>query len=135
MGDSVIETPLQGAAAYEADAAEPPMLVRSVGAGGFVRANEAIHAAIGFSDAELAEKPFVEWVLPEDRETFEAALAGERECCRVGHRTAAGGSVQLDIHVANQQEGGMVLARRATDDSFGELQEDDEEDEATVRGT
>ncbi len=29
----------------------------------------------------------------------------------------------------------MVLARRATDDELGEAQEDDEEDEATVRGT
>ena len=138
MGDSMIETTFQGAAASAPDAGDSPMLVRSVEAGGFVRADEAFREAVGFSEAELAGKPFVDWILPEDRETCEAALAGDRECCQVGHRTAAGDSTLLNIHVANQQEGAMVLARGATDDELGEPQEEDEEDEedeATVRGT
>jgi len=135
MGGSMIETTFQGAAASAPDAGDSPMSVRSVEAGGFVRADEAFREAVGFSEAELAGKPFVDWILPEDRETCEAALAGDRECCQVGHRTAAGDSTLLNIHVANQQEGAMVLARGATDDELGEPQEEDEEDEATVRGT
>jgi len=80
----MIETTFQGAAASAPDAGDSPMSVRSVEAGGFVRADEAFREAVGFSEAELAGKPFVDWILPEDRETFEAALAETENAVRSG---------------------------------------------------
>ncbi|MFT5429464.1 MAG: signal transduction histidine kinase/CheY-like chemotaxis protein [Myxococcota bacterium] len=91
--------------------ADPPMLVRTVVAGGFARGNAAFHAQVGYAAPELADEPFIHWIVPADRPVFQAAIENGSRRCRVRHRTQDGGLLALDVQMAEQPEGTVILAR------------------------
>ena len=114
--------------------ADPPMIVRSSDAGGFIRANRAFLAAVGYSEQELAAKPFADWLEPDDREALLNAPRCEGKPCRVRHATRDGGSLLLDVAVRDQGAGSVVLGRFA--EGWGAWSPEDEAaPEATVKGT
>ncbi len=54
--------------------ADAPMIVRAMDKGKFVRVNDSFKAKVGFDAAELAEKPFLDWIDPRDRTNIQTAL-------------------------------------------------------------
>jgi signal transduction histidine kinase/CheY-like chemotaxis protein len=106
------------------------MIVRDEAAGGFVRANNAFLSRVGFSDAELADKSFREWLDPRDHE----AWLGLDGMGRVRHRTRDGGLLSLRVRKTEHQGRAMLLGH-------GEIApvpveaDGDGVDEATVCGT
>lgn len=82
------------------DPADAPMLVRSVDAEGFVRANAAFRAKVGFEEAGLAKKPFLDWIQPGDHKAISEAIDRGEGCCRVGHQTSRGDFLEIDAHIA-----------------------------------
>lgn len=114
--------------------ADPPMLLRTTKAGGFLRANAAFLAGVGYGDEELAGAPFPDWLDPDDVEDATATIEGRRDACRVRHRTRDGGHLTLDVRAVAHEGGFMILARRPGDAPPDEGP-DDADDEATVAGT
>jgi len=114
--------------------ADPPMLLRTVSAGGFFRANTSFRARVGFSDAKLAGEPFLHWIDPTDIEAARATLQGRQSSCWVAHRTRCGDHLSLKIRVDDHNGEPLILARCVDDVEETEGPEDTD-DEATVRGT
>ncbi len=110
------------------------MIVRAADPGGFFRVNAAFRARVGLSDGELAGKPFLYWVDQADHAVVNATLERGKGRCRASHRTRSGDLLPLDIQVADQGQGAVVLGRYA---EVPDLPEHGEEtaDEATVSGT
>jgi signal transduction histidine kinase len=110
------------------------MLLRSPAARGFVRANTAFRARVGFSAAELAAEPLLHWIDPADAEAARATIEGGQASCRIRHRTRSGGPLLLELRVAEHDGGAVALAR-----TVDEIEEvggpEDADDEATVAGT
>ena len=117
--------------------ADLPMIVRSIAQGAFVRVNHSFLATVGLSGEELGTKPFVDWLVPEDRESFQLALESGDGRCRVRHHTKDGESLELDLLVRGQGENAHVLGRQATPcaatSASDEVQA--EADDVTVKGT
>ncbi len=89
----------------------PPMIVRSTRAGGFVRCNPSFLAKVGFTEAELELKPFIDWVEDDDRQVYRRAIEGGGENCRVRHITSDGTSLSLDLRIRGQKDSSFVLGR------------------------
>ena len=89
---------------------DPPLLIRAPGAAGFVRANNAFRALVGYGDAELAAVPFLNWIEPSGQDMLRAALAVRGGSCSVIHRARDGKAVPLDVVVADHPDGVMLLA-------------------------
>ena len=83
----------------------PPMLLRTIEAGGFLRANRSFMAKVGFSEAELAEEPFLFWIDPNDVKLATATIEGELSSCQIAHRTKDGGL--LPLHIRAVEDGGQ----------------------------
>ena len=105
---------------------DPAMIVRTNQPGGFVRVNSAFQALVGFTNEELAQKPLVDWVVPDDRQTFLDAFEGSDEACRVRHTTSDGGSVLLEMRFQERGEDAVLLGQsidrcpeQASDDATG----------------
>ncbi|MCB0324838.1 MAG: GAF domain-containing protein, partial [Bdellovibrionales bacterium] len=118
----------------------PPMIIRTVAAEGFCRANDEFLSKVGFTAADLGAKEFVEWIVPEDLAVFQDTLAGKISECQVRHKTRLADPISLHIRVTEQGDGPVVLGRflegcptRAGSSSRSTPL--DEEDEATVSGT
>jgi len=109
------------------------MLVRTVAAGGFCRANASFQAKVGFSAAELAGESFLHWIDPAASEVATATLEGRQASCRVEHRTCDGEHLPLEIRVVDDDGEAFVLARWVEDMEEIEGPEDSD-DEATVIG-
>ena len=90
---------------------DPPMIVRSTRSGEFVRFNRAFLAKVGFTEAELAQKPFIDWIDADDRQAFRSAIESGNESCHVRHRTRDGASLQLDLLIRDQGADHVVLGR------------------------
>lgn len=114
--------------------ADPPMLLRTARAGGFFRTNASFRAKVGWSEAELADEPFLHWINPADIEVAVATIEGRQASCRVEHRTRDGEHVPLEIRVVYNDGESMVLARWVEDVEVLEGPEDSD-DKATVSGT
>jgi len=114
--------------------ADPPMLLRTVAAGGFFRANASFLAKVGFDQADLAAAPFLHWVDPAEVDVVTETIDGRRDSCWIGHRTCSGDTLSLDIRVVGADDDSMVLARWVEE---VEVHDDpkDSEDEASVSGT
>jgi len=112
----------------------PPMLLRTIDAGGFFRANANFRATVSIDDAELASKPFLHWIDPANAEEVTAVLEGRQPSCRVLHRTRCGDPLPLDVRIVEESGISIVLARCA-EDPVEEDCPDDADDEATVQGT
>jgi signal transduction histidine kinase/CheY-like chemotaxis protein len=114
--------------------ADPPMIVRPVRAGGVVRVNRSFLAKVGFTEAELAQKPFVDWIDADDRQVFRSTIESGGKDCRVRHRTKDGASLLLALQIGREGEGPVVLGRCA--ESCPATDSHEEADvEATVKGT
>ncbi|MCA8973363.1 MAG: response regulator [Planctomycetes bacterium] len=110
------------------------MIVRSAQAGGFCRSNRAFFARVGFPDAELADRPFLDWIVEEDRETLRTAIERGDEVCRVCHRTREGSPLSMEVRIQTQGDDTTVLARCAKSSERISLQSEVEV-EATVKST
>ncbi|MBT4820721.1 MAG: GAF domain-containing protein, partial [Lentisphaerae bacterium] len=88
-----------------------PMIVRAAGAAGFVRVNAPFRTKVGFDDAQLAERPFLDWINPGDRELVRAVLENGKGACRARHITRDEGAFPLNIQVARQGNDLFVLGR------------------------
>ena len=118
-----------------------PMMIRSVKAGGFFRANESFRAKVGLGDKELSAEQFLHWIDPADLDLAKATLDGKQACCQVKHKTCCGNLLSLNIRVA-KHEGDFVILAVSGDDAIpsGDFEgissdPDDANDEATVSGT
>ncbi len=114
--------------------ADPPMIVRPTRAGGFLRANRSFLARVGFTGAELARKPFIDWIDAETRQVFLDAIKGGDENCRVRHVTSDGASLLLDLRIRDQGEGPFILGR-CVETCAATASRDEPDVEATVKST
>ena len=103
----------QGQTSTGEEFADAPMMVRSTEPHSFLRVNAAFRAVVGFSDAELAERPLLDWIVPEDREAVRRAIAGGDAGCRARHITQSGEPLILDLKVTGDGEDVYVLGRCA----------------------
>ncbi len=110
------------------------MIVRSADAGGFVRVNPAFQTLVGFSNEQLAQKRFLDWIDPRDHAVAVARLEGEARFCRVGHLTRSGEVVPLEVRISDGGTGALLLGR-CLDPSERDQLGDEGVDEETVRGT
>jgi len=109
------------------------MLLRCIGAGGFIRLSQEFRERVGFTEVELNSKPFADWLNPADREQLSTALVSGPEECRVRHRTKDGGCLLLDVRLSSSPQGPMVLAHEAAAPRISD--EDAQPAEDTVKGT
>lgn len=93
--------------------ADAPMLVRALEKGKFVRVNDSFKAKVGFDAAELAEKPFLDWIDPHDRAMVQAALENDESSFFARHITRDGNTLQLRIQLAEHEDSLFVLGRCA----------------------
>ena len=114
--------------------ADPPMIVRSTRAGGFVRLNRSFLARVGFSEAELGQKPFIDWIDAEDRQVLQSAIEAGKESCQVRHKTRDGSSLALTLLMRDQGEGSVVLGR-CTEGCAAMTSPGEADADATVKST
>ncbi len=116
------------------DHTNPPMIVRSVGTGGFVRINPSFLARVGFTEEELAQKPFIDWIDADDRQIFRRAIEDGDEICRVRHMTSDGASFSMELLIRDREEGAFVLGRGVESCEVGASSEDHAA-EVTIKST
>lgn len=90
------------------------MILRAMDKGQFVRVNASFTARTGFDAAELAEKPFLDWIVPDDRASVQAALDKHEKSFVARHVTQDGNPLPLRIQVSEHGEGIYVLGRCAS---------------------
>lgn len=112
----------------------PPMLLRTLEAGGFLRANVSFLTMVGFSEAELAEEPFLYWIDPNDEKVASLTIDGKQTSCQINHRTKDGEHLPLQIRVVENGGESFVLAHSLKDVELINAP-GDSEDEASIRGT
>ncbi|MFK7986776.1 MAG: response regulator [Sandaracinaceae bacterium] len=114
------------------DPADPPMIVRDADAGGFLRVNEAFGRKVGFSRADLAQQPLLDWIDPRDHARLRERLVGGEGSIQVRHRTKDGEGLPLELNVTRQAGATVVLGHCAESQ---EAIAPEEGDAATVSGT
>lgn len=114
--------------------ANQSMIIRTSQTKGFIRTNSSFLTEVGFTEAELAQKPFIDWIDEEDRALFQKTIEGDNDGCTVHHKTAEGGSLALDLLITNLGEGPIVLGRPA-EPSTTARQDTEAPEEATVKST
>lgn len=67
-----------------------PLMIRTLTASGFVRADGVLRCLLGYTETELAEKPLDEWLHPDDREEFLAAVKAGDGVVHARHATEHG---------------------------------------------
>ena len=97
-----------------AEQADDLMIVRAMDKGQFVRVNDSFKARTGFDAAELAEKPFFDWIVPDDRASAQAALDNGEKSFVARHITQDGNPLRLRIQVEKHGGGFYFLGRSAT---------------------
>jgi hypothetical protein len=110
------------------------MVIRSPEAHGFHRVNAAFRREVGYTSEELVLRPLASWVCPDDRAALKALVEAGEGACRVRHRTREGGSLALDLRIAAEGEGAIVIGRLATRPTTERVAVSDGS-EATVCGT
>ena len=93
--------------------ADAPMIIRALDKGNFVRVNDSFKARVGFDAAELAEKPFLDWIDPRDRTIVQAAFENDERLFFARHITRDGNTLQLQIQLAEHEDGPFLLGRCA----------------------
>ncbi|MBS3955084.1 MAG: PAS domain-containing protein [Methylomicrobium sp.] len=93
--------------------ADDPMIIRAMDKGKFVRVNDSFKAKVGFDASELAEKPFLDWIDPRDRSTVQAAFENDERLFFARHITRDGNTLQLQIQLAEHENGPFLLGRCA----------------------
>jgi len=110
------------------------MIVRAQSAGGFIRANSAFREKVGFSDTELAAKPLLDWIDPEDHAVVSATLESGEGSCRANHRMRCGDLFPLLIQTTKQDQEAIVLGRCTATVEHTEFKQE-VIDESKVSGT
>ena len=114
--------------------ADDPMIVRALDKGQFVRVNDSFKSKTGFDAAELAEKPFLDWIALEDHTRVQAALNSGERSFLARHITRDGNTLLLRIEVEKHGDGFFVLGRTATAPTLSEVGKP-RPAEATMSGT
>lgn len=114
--------------------ADPPMIVRSLKAGGFLRVNCSFLARVGFDEADLAQGSLEDWLVPEDRPAFRAALDSGAEVCVVRHRAKDGQPLEIELRMRAQGEN-PVLMGRCAETVAARRESTNAEPETTVKST
>ena len=96
------------------DRADPPMIVRTAANGDFVRVNAAFVEDTGLDAEALRATAFIDWINPDERPRFAAALDTREGVYRVHHRTKSGGYIPLEVRVSTRGDDTVVLGRLAT---------------------
>ncbi|OUS31010.1 hypothetical protein A9Q99_04890 [Gammaproteobacteria bacterium 45_16_T64] len=110
------------------------MIIRSPHAEGFLRANAMFLAEVGFTESELVQKPFIEWIDDKDKPIFLSAIESGGQHCVVHHKTKEGTWLPLDLMIKDMGDGPVVLGRPAESNSKTGVSKP-AIDEATVKGT
>ncbi|WP_301275738.1 PAS domain-containing protein [Dechloromonas sp.] len=113
---------------------DDPMIVRAMGKGRFVRVNASFKARTGYDAAELAEKPFLDWIVPDDCASAQAALDKGDKSFVARHVAQDGNPLTLRIQVSEHGEGLYVLGR-STAISAQPESDQQRSAEATMSGT
>ncbi len=92
------------------------MMIRSATRGGFVRCNNAFRQATGANEAQLSERPLLEWIALSDRAEVQAALQRGDSVCHVAHLTNSHTPIPLQLHVRRAGGETMVLAHTVDED-------------------
>lgn len=112
---------------------DPPMLIRTMESGGFLRANNSFLKAVHFIEADLAGKPFLDWIVPEDHSSIQALLDGKEESCEVGHITRMAEPFILSIKLSDQGQEPMILGRCADEVRKGKESVEPEEEDSVKK--
>jgi len=91
----------------------PPMLIRTSDSGGFIRANKSFLKAVRFIESDLAARPFLDWIVPEDHSSIQALLDGREKSCVVSHITRTAEPLILCIKLTDLGQGAIVLGHCA----------------------
>ena len=84
------------------------MIVRSADPSKILRINRAFTEQFGLTSEELATRPFLDWIHPEDRETVEQGLNAGESSMRARHQTKQEDWMSLEWRVTTH--GGNVVA-------------------------
>ena len=90
---------------------ELPMLVRVADEPGSLRVNRVFEERLGLAVSDLEARPLRDWIHPEDRSSFEAALSTESGCVSARHETKDGEWLAFRWEVRTHGEGCVVLGR------------------------
>jgi len=85
------------------------VIVRDSAIRGTVRVGPPYVECIGHSNEELALRPLVEWIHPEDRAAVSEALLAGKGAVRARHQTQAGGWISLDWRIKADSDGVAAL--------------------------
>jgi hypothetical protein len=90
---------------------DPPMILRSAAPGGLLRVNRTFQELFGLTAADLKANPPSEWIHPDDRPAFQAALDARTGCVVARHRRADGGWVELAWQLRVGDDGCVAFGR------------------------
>jgi GAF domain-containing protein len=87
------------------------MVLRTAAPGGLLRVNRAFQELFGLSAADLETTPLPDWIHPDDRPAFQAALDARTGCVVARHRRADGEWVELAWQLREGGQGCVALGR------------------------
>ena len=109
------------------------MLIRCSRAEGFIRSNSIFQQEVGYTDKELNQKPFIEWIDKNDHEDFHIAVKNNGSCL-VHHKTKMGTEIPIEITINDLGEGPVILGLRG-DFYLGNKVELETGKDATLKST
>ncbi|MHC4954872.1 MAG: response regulator [Planctomycetota bacterium] len=92
------------------------MILRSAGSGDALRVNRQFAERLGLTNEDLAARPFLEWIHPEDRESLQRALDAGAGCAMARHATKLGQWLPFGWRV--KTDAGRVVALGLLHDRF-----------------
>jgi signal transduction histidine kinase/CheY-like chemotaxis protein len=115
--------------------ADLPFLIRSTKAGGFARSNVSFSDKVKIAPEDLAKKPFVDWIVPEDQGKLKNLLENKVESCNIRHITKDGETLTLNARISDKQEDDSIILARFVKGQTQPAYSDDFSGEANVKST
>jgi PAS domain S-box-containing protein len=99
-----------------------PTILRPVDSGRPLRVNRQFAERVGFTSEELAERPFLEWIHPDDREALERALVAGEASVDARHESRLGSWFPFRWNV--KSDGDSTVALGVLHDRFDVVLDD-----------